>query len=160
MTLAVRPSVRRATEADADALYRLSEPFMRGGALRRRTIADYRAAIGWYLVVPGVLGPDGCAALRPLPPDPVHPAAGVLYNLCVRAGRQGAGLGRSLVEGVLDEAARQGVREVFTATTGDGRLFHRYGFRPVPPALAPASWAAALDPARGSRVHRWEAPAP
>ncbi|MFC9328966.1 GNAT family N-acetyltransferase [Kitasatospora sp. NPDC057015] len=159
MTQAVREGVRRATEADADTLFRLSEPFARSGALRRRTIADYRSAVGAFLVAPGVLGPDGCVALRPLPAEPAHPAAGVLYNLCVRAGRQGAGLGRRLVEGVLAEAAGQGLREVFTATTGDGRLFVRYGFREVPPALAPTGWAAALDPARASTVYRLALPA-
>lgn len=155
-------AVRRATDADAAGLHELSAPFMRSGELRRRTVEDYRAAAEAFLAVPGGPGDPGlhgCVALRPLGPGPGHPAAAVLYNLCVRADRQGTGLGSLLVRELLAEASRQGVGAVFTATTGDGRLFRRYGFRQVPTALAPTAWAAELDPARGSRVHRWEAAA-
>ncbi len=146
--------VRTATGADATALHALSEPFMRSGALRDRTPADYRAAAGEFLLAPGPGGaPDGCVALRVLAPEPGHPAAGALYNLCVRADRQAAGVGSRLLEGLLGAAGRRGLRTVFAATTGGGALFARYGFTPVPAARAPRSWAAGLDPARGSTVH-------
>ncbi|GGV22830.1 hypothetical protein GCM10010495_43080 [Kitasatospora herbaricolor] len=147
--------VRTATGADAEALYALSAPFMRSGALRPRTVADYRRAGEHFLVVPGV-GPDGsldgCVALRALPPEPEHPATGLLHNFCVRDGRQGAGLGSRLLAALLAEAARCGLRTLVTASTGDGALFLRGGFREIPVALAPRGWAAGLDPARGSRV--------
>ncbi|MEV4615238.1 GNAT family N-acetyltransferase [Kitasatospora sp. NPDC049258] len=157
--------VRTATGADAAALHALSAPFIRSGALRRRGVADYRAAAGDFLVAPGpnaldgpeVLdGPnvlDGCVGLRVLRPEPGHPSAGVLYNFCVRGERQGSGLGSGLLEAVLAEAARRGLSTAFTATTGSGALFGWYGFRQVPTALAPRAWTAGLDPARGSRVH-------
>lgn len=152
----LRPApVRTATGADAEALYALSAPFMRSGALRPRTVADYRRPGERFLVVPGA-GPDGgldgCVALRALPPEPGHPAAGLLHNFCVREGRQGAGLGSRLLAALLAEAARCGLRTLVTASTGDGALFLRGGFREIPVALAPRGWAAGLDPSRGSRV--------
>ncbi|WP_371483473.1 GNAT family N-acetyltransferase [Kitasatospora sp. NBC_00315] len=154
-TLGTAP-VRPATGADAAALHALSEPFMRSGELRVRTAADYRAAVGQFLLVPGPpsAGPDGCVALRRLPAEPGHPAAGLLHNLCVRPERQGTGLGSRLLAALLDTAARGGLRTVHAATTGSGELFRRFGFVPIPAALAPRSWAAGLDPARGSEVYR------
>ncbi|QKW24039.1 GNAT family N-acetyltransferase [Kitasatospora sp. NA04385] len=156
---------------DARALYELSLPFLRSGALRARTPADYRRAADTFLVVrsaPG--GPDGgldrgldgqpggaldaCVALRVLAPEPGHPPTGVLHNLCVRSGRQGLGLGGLLVAAVLAHARRSALSAVVTATTGDGALFLRHGFAEVPAAAAPPSWAAELDPSRGSRVFR------
>ncbi|MCX5210033.1 GNAT family N-acetyltransferase [Kitasatospora sp. NBC_00240] len=156
----LRPApVRTATGADAEALYALSAPFMRSGALRPRTVADYRRPGDRFLMVPGAAtggGPDGeldgCVALRALPPEPRHPAAGLVHNFCVRDGRQGAGLGSRLLAALLAEAGRCGLRTLVTASTGDGALFLRSGFREIPVALAPRSWAAGLDPARGSRV--------
>ncbi|MFE2913399.1 GNAT family N-acetyltransferase [Kitasatospora indigofera] len=156
----LRPApVRTATGADAEALYALSAPFIRSGALRPRTVADYRRPGERFLVVPGA-GPgggpdgglDGCVALRALPAEPGHPAAGLLHNFCVREGRQGAGLGSRLLAALLAEAARCGLRTLVTASTGDGALFLRGGFREIPVALAPRGWAAGLDPSRGSRV--------
>ncbi|MER8187939.1 GNAT family N-acetyltransferase [Kitasatospora sp. NPDC094015] len=160
MRPAVAPApVRTATGADAVALHALSAPFIRSGALRRRTVTDYQAAAAEFLVAPGRSGLDGCVGLRMLAPEPGHPAAGVLYNFCVRGERQGSGVGSGLLAAALAEAARRGVRTAFTATTGSGALFGRYGFRQVPAALAPAAWAAGLDPSRGSRVHVLALPA-
>ncbi|MGW4651206.1 GNAT family N-acetyltransferase, partial [Kitasatospora sp. NPDC004289] len=85
--------------------------------------------------------------------DPGGRPPGLLHNLCVRPGRQGAGLGGALVAAVLAEARRLGLHTVCTATTGSGLLFERHGFTEVPPALAPPAWTATLDPARGSRTY-------
>lgn len=149
-TLTVRP----ATAADAAALLALSEPSMDSGELRRRREADYRAPRDRFLLVDGPSGPDGCVALRLLAPEPpAHPAPGLLHNFCVREGLRGAGLGSHLLDALLDEAGRRGVRALFTASTGGGALFRRYGFEEIPAGLAPQAWARELDPARGSRVY-------
>ncbi len=146
--------VRTATGADAARLHALSEPFMRSGELRVRTPADYLAAAGHFLLAPGPGTLEGCVALRALPPEAGHPAAGALYNFCVRADRQGTGLGSHLLAALLASAARRGLRTVYAATTGGGELFTRFGFVEVPAARAPRGWAAGLDPARGSKVYR------
>ncbi|RAJ45587.1 amino-acid N-acetyltransferase [Kitasatospora sp. SolWspMP-SS2h] len=151
---ALSPVAVRTDFRDARALYELSLPFIRSGALRARTPADYRHAADTFLVVRGAAAPDACAALRVLDPDPGHPPTGVLHNLCVRAGRQGLGLGGLLITAVLAHARRTALTAVVTATTGDGAVFRHHGFAEIPASAAPPSWSAALDPARGSRVYR------
>lgn len=65
-------------------------------------------------------------------------------------GGQGGGLGSELLGAVLRRADG---RPVYTATTGSARLFLHHGFTEIPTRLAPPAWAAALDPARNSRVY-------
>ncbi|MGK5637465.1 GNAT family N-acetyltransferase [Streptomyces sp. URMC 126] len=145
--------VRAAGPADAAALHALSEPFMRSGALRRRTPALYAATARQFLVAEGVDGVlEGCVALRLCPGDDGTALQAVLHNFCVRPDRQRRGVGSRLLTALLAEAAAHSVTEVFAATTGDGRSFVRSGFLETDASLAPRSWAAALDPARGSRI--------
>ncbi|MFJ1756188.1 GNAT family N-acetyltransferase [Kitasatospora sp. NPDC088134] len=148
------PVAVRTDSRDAGALYALSLPFLRSGALRARTPDDYRCAADTFLVVRGAAGLDACAALRVLAPEPGHPATGVLHNLCVRVDRQNLGLGGVLITAVLAEARRSGLRAVLAATVTDGTPFRRHGFTEIPPAAAPPSWTATLDPARRARVFR------
>lgn len=146
--------VRTAGPADADALYALSEPFMRSGALRRRSPGLYLATAAEFLVAEDAEGVmEGCVALR------VHPGDGapgalpaVLHNFCVRPDRQRRGVGSRLLSALLADAAAGSVSEVFAATTGGGESFVHAGFRETEAARAPRAWAAALDPARGSRI--------
>ncbi|GGX88646.1 GNAT family N-acetyltransferase [Streptomyces hiroshimensis] len=152
--------VRVARAADAPGLYALSEPFMRTGALRRRTPHVYAAGFAEFFVAEdahGVL--EGCVALRTFPRNglPVTGAAvtevaGVLHNFCVRPGRQRRGIGSRLLTALLLHASDRSVTEVFAATTGDGEAFLRSGFRESDTSRAPHTWVAALDPARGSRI--------
>ncbi|MEU9132624.1 GNAT family N-acetyltransferase [Kitasatospora sp. NPDC048540] len=159
MTLTVAaPAVRIATAGDAAALFVLSAPFMRSGELRDRGPADYRERATDFLIEPGdrePAPPAGCVALRPLAPEPGHPAAGLLYNLCVHPARQGTGVGSRLLAALLARAEDRGLRTVYAASTGSAVLFLRTGFRQVPTALAPAGLTSGLDPARGSRVYRY-----
>ncbi|MER5863107.1 GNAT family N-acetyltransferase [Kitasatospora sp. NPDC002040] len=143
-TLAPAP-IRPAVGVDAHALFALSAPFIRSGALRRRSVADYRTAAADFLVSPGPAGLLGCVALGGLPDG-----AAVLYNFCVHGARQGTGLGSALLDALLHRADG---RPLYTATTGSARLFHHYGFTEIPARLAPPGWAAGLDPARNSRVY-------
>ncbi|MGW4383864.1 GNAT family N-acetyltransferase [Kitasatospora sp. NPDC004531] len=154
-TATARPVAVRTDLRDADALYALSLPFLRDGTLRARTRDAYRRSADTFFVVRGAgAEPDACAALRQLPHHPGHPPTGVLHNLCVRADRQGLGLGSLLVTAALTHARRTGLRTVLAATTGHGALFRRHAFTEIPPTAAPPPWAAELDPSRGSRVYR------
>ncbi|MHC0430299.1 GNAT family N-acetyltransferase [Streptomyces sp. O3] len=149
------PPVRSARRADAAALAALSGPFARSGALRRRPFARYVADAGDFLVVDdgdGTLA--GCLGLRVHPAEPARGrgATGVLYNFCVAPRSQGRGVGAHLLRAALAQAAAQSLDALFTATTGDGALFLRYGFAPADAGFAPTAWADSLDPRRGSRV--------
>ncbi|MEU6120267.1 amino acid acetyltransferase [Streptomyces sp. NPDC047123] len=161
------PSVRAAREEDAPALVSLSEPFVRSGALRERPAALYAAQATDFLVadVPG--GPlEGCVGLRVHPADPENPedpegladpeqgraATGVLYNFCVAGHQQGRGVGGGLMRAVLVAARARSLGALFTATTGGGDLFLRYGFVPASARQAPPAWADSLDPRRNARI--------
>ncbi|MFD7863036.1 GNAT family N-acetyltransferase [Streptomyces sp. NPDC059783] len=155
--LAPPPVVRSAGPRDAARLVALSRPFVRTGALRERPVSLYAARAADFLVVRGPGGGfDGCVGLRvyPAAADGAEGSAGVLYNFCVAAGRQGGGLGGALLRSVLDRARSRSLTALFTATTGDGRLFGRYGFISAEPDRAPRAWVRELDPRRGARILR------
>lgn len=147
--------VRSARRGDAAALEALSRPFVCSGSLRERPLSLYAADATDFLVVDAHDGTlDGCLGLRIHPADPVdgRGPTGVLYNFCVSPRRQGRGVGALLLRAALTKATAQSVYALFTATTGGGDLFLRYGFAPVCAGLAPAAWANSLDPRRNSRV--------
>lgn len=140
-------SVRPAHRDDGPALAALSRPFVQAGALRERPLSVYLSRASDFLVAQAPDGTlEGCVALRE------HPAAGVLYNFCVAAHRQGSGMGARLLHAAFARARGRSLAALFTATTGSGRLFLRHGFAPSSPSLAPAEWALSLDPGRGARV--------
>ncbi|MFZ3473495.1 GNAT family N-acetyltransferase [Streptomyces sp. 4.24] len=140
-------SVRPARRDDGPALAALSRPFVQAGALRERPLSVYLSRASDFLVAQAPDGTlEGCVALRE------HPAAGVLYNFCVAAHRQGSGMGARLLHAAFARARGRSLAGLFTATTGSGRLFLRHGFVPSSPSLAPAEWALSLDPGRGAQV--------
>ncbi|MEU9032641.1 GNAT family N-acetyltransferase [Streptomyces sp. NPDC048383] len=147
--------VRSAHSGDAAALAALSQPFVRSGALRARSLSLYVADSADFLVVDG---PDGtllgCLALRvhPAAPGTGRGGAGVLYNFCVAPGSQGRGLGARLLTAALVRANSLSLKALFTATTGSGELFRRHGFAPAHVAAAPSTWVDSLSPERNSRI--------
>ncbi|WP_406388032.1 GNAT family N-acetyltransferase [Streptomyces sp. NBC_00887] len=152
--LAPTPSVRCAREGDAAALAGLSRPFMRSGALRERPASLYATHAADFLVMEAAGRVDGCVGLRVHPAEPgeCRGSAGVLYNFCVAAHSQGHGVGAALLRAVVAMARAQSLGALFTATTGDGALFLRYGFAPSTARLAPRPWADSLDPRRNARI--------
>nr|WP_234334331.1 GNAT family N-acetyltransferase [Streptomyces sp. NRRL B-1347] len=148
-------SVRTARREDAAALAALSRPFVRSGALRERPVSLYAAHAADFLVAEAADGAlAGCVGLRAhrAAPGAGGGSAGVVYNFCVAGQQQGSGVGAGLLRAVLAAAHTQGLGALFTATTGGGGLFLRYGFAPTTARLAPPSWAASLDPDRNARI--------
>lgn len=145
------PRVRTAGSGDAAALAELSRPFARAGALRERPDSLYAARAAEFLVAVGPDGgPEGCVGLRVYAGEGVP--VGVLYNFCVAGHRQGRGTGAALLRTALALARTQSLGALFTATTGDGRLFRRYGFAPATARRAPRAWAESLDPRRNALI--------
>lgn len=146
--------MRTARPADAVELAALSRPFVRSGALRERPASLYAAQAADFVVAEDLNGTlEGCLGLR-VHPESVHPhgPSGVLYNFCVARHRQGCGAGARLLRAALARARAQSLGALFTATTGDGRLFLRHGFAPTSARQAPASWVESLDPRRNARL--------
>ncbi|MEU4469461.1 GNAT family N-acetyltransferase [Streptomyces sp. NPDC024017] len=153
--VAPTPTVRTARPEEAAALASLSRPFVRSGALRERPVSLYAAHAADFLVLEARDGTlDGCVGLRAYPADAEEGCerAGVVYNFCVAAHRQGSGAGAGLLRAVLATARAQSLDALFTATTGGAGLFLRYGFTPTTAHRAPRPWAASLDPRRNARV--------
>ncbi|MET8683356.1 GNAT family N-acetyltransferase [Streptomyces sp. NPDC004732] len=155
--------MRSAREEDAAALVALSQPFVRSGALRERPASLYTAHATDFLVADadadagvGVLGGplEGCVGLRVHPADPAtgRGPVGVLYNFCVAGHKQGRGVGAALMRAALAVARAKSLSALFTATTGGGDLFLRYGFAPTAARMAPPAWANSLDPRRNALI--------
>ncbi|MGI5430090.1 GNAT family N-acetyltransferase [Streptomyces sp. CA-179760] len=152
--LAPSPSVRTARPDDATALAALSLPFVRSGALRERPVSLYADRAADFLVLEAPDGTlEGCVGMRAYPGggEGARPA-GVVYNFCVTEHQQGSGAGAGLLRAVLAMARARSLDALFTATTGGGGLFLRYGFTPTTACQAPRSWAESLDPRRNAQV--------
>ncbi|MEU2672596.1 GNAT family N-acetyltransferase [Streptomyces sp. NPDC007164] len=148
-------TVRPARAEDAAELAGLSRPFVRSGALRERPASLYAVQAADFLVAqaPGCLV-EGAVGLRAYPAGPGEGrgAVGVLYNFCVAGHRQGYGVGAGLLRAALATARARSLGALFTATTGGGDLFLRYGFAPTTARSAPTPWAESLDPRRHARI--------
>jgi putative acetyltransferase len=74
----------------------------------------------------------GCAALRPL-----NPQRAELCKMYIERAARGQGLGKRLLESLLQVARRNGFAEVWLETnsvlTVATSLYRKYGFEPVPP---------------------------
>jgi len=80
----------------------------------------------------------GCAGLE------VYGGAALLRSVAVRPAFRGQGIGRDLVEMLLDRAAAGEVTDVYLLTTAAAGYFRRLGFEPVGrDAVAPAVQASA-----------------
>ncbi|WP_416316193.1 GNAT family N-acetyltransferase [Streptomyces sp. S584] len=147
--------LRPAREEDAAALAALARPFVPSGALRERPLALYAARAADFLVAEAPGGSlEGCVGLREYPADAGEAGgpAGILYNFCVAGHRQGLGVGAGLLRATLARARARSLGALFTATTGDGGLFLRYGFTAAAARPAPRQWVQSLDPRRNARV--------
>ena len=78
----------------------------------------------------------GCAGLRVYSPDLAE-----LCALAVDERAHGRGVGRQLVDGIVEQAADLGIRTLFALTLEEG-FFHRLGFRTVKKELFPQKIAA------------------
>lgn len=97
---------------------------------------DYQAPGGRLMLalVDGAVA--GCGALRPLP-DCDYPNACEMKRLYVRPAFRGFGLGRLLVQALMDEAKRSAYSAVLLDTLDDMEaargLYASFGFEEVPP---------------------------
>ncbi len=97
---------------------------------------DYSPPRGQLLLamVEGVVA--GCGALRPVP-DSDYPNACEMKRLYVRPAFRGFGIGRLLVQALIDEATRAGYSTVLLDTLDDMEaargLYSSFGFVEIPP---------------------------
>jgi len=116
-------NLRSAWLADVPELLELMAPFVATGDLLPRGEYDLSRHIKEYVVAHAADGSlVGCASLKNYSPILTE-----LAGLAVREDHQGSGLGRALVQRLVDEARATGLRTVF-ALTRKPLFFLRMGF--------------------------------
>ena len=135
--LATGPVVRRARVADMSQVAPLINGFAARGLMLPKTEDQlFRTFREFVLAFDEQNHVIGCAGLRVYGPQLAE-----LCALAVDARAHGRGVGRALVEAIVEQAADLGIRTVFALTLEDG-FFHRLGFRTVSKELFPQKIAA------------------
>jgi N-acetylglutamate synthase-like GNAT family acetyltransferase len=75
----------------------------------------------------------------------VHGEVALLRSVAVAPGLLGQGIGESLVDLLLQEAKRRGIRQVFLLTTTAADYFPRFGFARLPREQAPKALTASAE---------------
>jgi len=128
--------LRRARLADVPVMHELLDSYARQGLLLPRTPEQVARRIGEFTVAVDAHGVAGCGALRLYTPE-----LGEVVALAVAQRLQGQGIGRSIVESIVDEAQERGVRRLFALTLRE-RFFNQLGFVTRPMAEMPEKLAA------------------
>ena len=115
-------SVRPARDADVPALRDLINGYAERGLLLRRTEESLRAHLDDFVVAELDGRLVGCAALSGL-----GPGLGEVRSLAVREDVSGRGIGRTLVDHLVDHATERGFTEVL-ALTRRTSFFEALGF--------------------------------
>ena len=68
-----------------------------------------------------------------------YDSVALLRSAAVAPERRRSGIGRQLVEQVLERAAEEGINELYLLTTTAGDYFPRFGFVPTPRTAVPES---------------------
>ena len=124
MTVLTLPAVRAAVLADVARMEALMAPFVATGDLLPRTNYDLCRHIKEYVVAEDADGAIvGTASLKVYSTQLAE-----IAGLAVRDDQQGRGVGRALVESVLDDARALGLKQVF-GLTRKPVFFLRLGFR-------------------------------
>lgn len=124
--------IRKAKLTDVPEIHRLISHYARERVLLPRTLIDVYHNAGEFTVAEdeGLLA--GCGALKLYSNE-----LGEIRSLCVKKARKSQGIGRELVEEILDEAEAIGLETVFALTVAP-MLFEKLGFHQAPRERFPA----------------------
>ena len=124
-------ALRGATAVDAARVHRLIMDNLVAGHLLPRPLGEVELHVPRFLVATAGDEVVGCGELALL-----SPAVGEVRSLVVGRAHRGAGIGRRLLEALVDDARRQGLPTV-CAFTHRARPFVRAGFSIVPHTWVP-----------------------
>jgi len=122
-SVSIAPRVRVATIADMDHVEPIIAGFARRGLMLPKTREQLYRTFREFVVADVEGQVLGCAALRVYTPELAEVCA-----LAVSEAAHGRGVGRGLVEELVEQARTLGIRTLFALTLEDG-FFHRLGFR-------------------------------
>ncbi len=134
-------TVRRATAEDVDEIFKLTNLMAkRGLMLPRSKYKIVTRLTGFFVVVDEEDGIAACGALVPLWTD-----MGEIMSLAVKDEYQGRGVGKKLVDALLDEGRRLKMPEIITLTY-QVDFFAKMGFTVVDKDRFPRKlWRECLD---------------
>jgi amino-acid N-acetyltransferase len=75
----------------------------------------------------------------------IYGDSALLRSAAVEEGWRGGGVGRALIEGIIERAGNQGVRNLFLLTTTAEQYFPKFGFAPVERSSAAQSIRASRE---------------
>ena len=120
-----RITLRRATPNDAKGIHTLTEQFVGDGLLLPRTFEQVNRTIRDYVIALENGKVVACGALRIYSSESAEVGA-----LAVSADCQGLGLGKHIVNALVEDARVLGIRKVF-ALTMQVEFFGKVGFEPT-----------------------------
>ncbi|HNY30477.1 MAG TPA: amino-acid N-acetyltransferase [Fibrobacteria bacterium] len=139
--------IRRAEVRDVPDILRIQEPYVAQGVLLPRTAEQIEARIGDYVVHEADGFIQGSAALHPFPDGSAEVAAVAVAEHVRRFG-----VGRKIVQFLLQKAVRMGYDKVFLLTTQTSDWFAELGFERGDLSDLPADKASTYDLRRRSLV--------
>ena len=129
-------ALRDAALSDVPEISALLDGFARRGLLLPRTDAQLYRHFREFTVAADAAGVAGCGALKVY-----SQASAEIGALAVDARLHGQGIGRRIVEELIEQARAMGIARVFALTLQEG-FFERLGFRVVNVAEFPEKIAA------------------
>ncbi|TDQ51425.1 ribosomal protein S18-alanine N-acetyltransferase [Actinorugispora endophytica] len=127
----MEPVLRPMAAEDVPAVMALERELFPGDAWSEGMLRDELAQPDRYYLVAetGAPGVAGYAGLRAVPPE------GDVQTMAVAPDRWGRGIGRALLAGLLAEAGRRAVTDVFLEVRSDNPraqdLYRRFGFEEI-----------------------------
>ena len=120
-------TIRKAKLADVPDIHRLISHYAEERIMLPRTLTDLYENVWEFTVVAEEEAKlVGCGALKLYSQDVAE-----IRSLCVDENRKSKGVGREIMEELLDEAEAFGLKTVFALTIAPG-FFEKMGFREVP----------------------------
>ncbi len=128
---AITPTVRPAAIGDVPLIHHLLEIYAQQGNLLPRTMSELYRHLRDFFVIEIAGQVVACGALEIFTED-----LGEVRSLVVDDSFKGRGLGRLLVERIVEEARRLGLKRIMALTYVPG-FFHKLGFQTVPKETLP-----------------------
>ncbi len=145
--------IRPITHADVPEVLRILQPGVEKGILVARTASELEENVRNYVAyeVDGTL--HGCAALKPYPDG-----SGEIHSVGVDEAYSKLGIGRRLVEYLIEAAPERKISSLFLLTTQTYDWFTQLGFVEGSPSDLPPEKQKTYDTNRNSRVLMYRIP--
>lgn len=134
---------------DIPEMLRIMQPYVERGVLVQRHAEQLGEELEQYVVYKVDDALFGCAALYPYPKH----KSGEIHGVIVEPSYAGRGVGRKLVDYLVERAKKLGLTKVFLLTTQTSDFFMRLGFQEGDLGALPEERRKAFNKSRNSRIY-------